>query len=211
MNFNFRVPPPNAINYSSVMNKPSNLIDLATLNLVEGDYLQYINGHLVSRSVEQVKSSLNLGELATLTNNSFNGNQVFNDGVLSMANFKDCSIKVHDLGLLFTTSTLTIDGTNGNIQRVSCMISGITITLNLLGWSPVLTMSQIEIQLMNFGLATLAFTQTIQWKKRDDTYTTSISTYLTDRGGEAVLKSSGLDTFLFWTIDSGSTIYGAMI
>jgi hypothetical protein len=61
------------------------------------------------------------------------------------------------------------------------------------------------------GAGTLAFSSTINWKLKNDTYTTTFSTYLTDRGGETVLKAAGIDEFMFWSDDAGTTVYGVLL
>ena len=57
---------------------------------------------------------------------------------------------------------------------------------------------------------TFSQTQPINWKLSNDSYTTSFSNYLSDRGGELQLKTAGLDTFYFWS-DDGVNIYGKLV
>ena len=70
-------------------------------------------------------------------------------------------------------------------------------------------MGIIQIELVNGGAFTVTF-PTINWVKKDGTFTTSITTYLTDFG-RAALQTSGTDFFIVWTRDAGTTVYGKLL
>lgn len=119
------------------------------------------------------------------------------------------TIVINALGTKSTTQTVTLDYTLGNVHTVTC--SGTpTLTLAFSSWPGAGLKGFFELVGTNMGLATWVF-PTIQWKKIDDTFTTTFSTYLTDRAGETALKTSGVDRFLFWSDDSGITVYGILI
>jgi hypothetical protein len=120
------------------------------------------------------------------------------------------SVPVVAKGTISTTSTVTFNRAAGSVQTLTCG-GAYTLTWAFSGWPPTGNKGWIEVDVTNMGLGTLAFAGTVNWKLKNDTYTTDFAVYLADRGGETAMKSSGLDTFLFWTIDGGTTVYGTML
>jgi hypothetical protein len=147
---------------------------------------------------------------ALLSGATFTGATIYSDQNVSRANFLDCASVIYAKGSIGSTSTVTFDFTQGSIQSLTCG-GAFTLTWDFSNWPPSSNRGYILVKATNMGLGTLAFSGTINWKKKDDTYTTTFSTYLTDRSGETTLKTSGLDEFLFWTDDAGSNIIGILL
>lgn len=132
-----------------------------------------------------------------------------NDKLVSNARLKSCSISQYDFGTVNSTSAINVNvGTNGNLQTLTCG-GNITLTVSFTNWPVAGFLGYTELLLTNMGLGTLVFADTINWKLKDDSYTTNFATYLADRGGQAVLKTSGLDRFMFEYFNSA--IYGTLI
>ncbi len=152
----------------------------------------------------------NLSNYAALAGATFTGAVILSDQNLSRANMVDCAAVTLAKGTINATGTVTFDYTAGSVQTLTCG-GAYTLTWAFSNWPPTGNKGFIEVQATNMGLGTLAFSGTVNWKQKNDTYTTTFGTYLTDRGGETALKSSGLDTFLFWSQDAGTTIYGTLL
>lgn len=164
----------------------------------------------ITGTIAQFNTAVTDADLAILGANTFTGAQIYSDQTNSRAMFIDCGIVTLDKGSIGSTSTVTFDYTAGSVQSFTCG-GAFTLTLAFSNWPPTGNKGFIEVQTTNMGLGTLAFSGTVNWKQKNDTYTTTFGTYLTDRGGETALKSSGLDTFLFWSKDAGTTVYGVML
>jgi len=152
----------------------------------------------------------NLANYALLSGATFTGAVIMSDQLLSRANFVDCAVKVNAKGSINSTSTVTFDHTDGCIQSLTCG-GAYTLTWAFSNWPATSYGSYIRVDVDNMGLGTLAFAGVVNWKLKNDAYTTSFSTYLADRGGETTLKTSGLDSFMFWQKDGGTTIYGVLL
>lgn len=138
--------------------------------------------------------------LAILGANLFTGDQNLQDNDLIRAVLKDCAGAFHDAG-----NVTSLDYVNGSSQRWAP--TG-TKTLTISNWPASGTEGYLFIEGVNLAAATLTW-PTINWVKKDGTFTTSISTYLTDI--DATLQSSGIDYVLLWTRDGGTTIRGKLI
>lgn len=113
-----------------------------------------------------------------------------------------------DIGLSYYDSTTTnaLNVTNGPHQRWAPATGA--QTLSITGWSASGQHSELLIEGVNLGAATITW-PTIQWVKKDGTFTTSVSTYLTD--ASRTLQASGTDFVFLWTRDGGTTIYGKLL
>lgn len=121
---------------------------------------------------------------------------------------KGSSIFQYDIGAISTTQTVSVNvQTNGNWQTLSCD-ANCTISIEFTNW-PSTGLGYVELLLTNMGVGTLVFLDTIKWKLKNDTFTTSFATYLTDRGGELALKSSGIDRFMVEKFNN--ELYGTLI
>lgn len=114
------------------------------------------------------------------------------------------SIKV-DKGSI-GTGTVTFDYTGGSCQRLQ--VIG-TLSIAFQNWSPTGNLSVMQLEIVNGGSATVTW-PTVNWIQKDGTFTTQISTYLTNVGRNA-LQTTGTDFFVFWTSNAGTTIYGRII
>ena len=175
------------------------------------DTLTLVAGTNVTITTDSATDSITIaasggGAGATLSANTFTGNQTLSDNQLIRAMSIDCGLVVLAKGAV--SGTVTFDYTAGSVQ--SATFSAGAVTLAFSNWPPTGNLGFIEVRATNAGLATITF-PTVNWKKKDDTYTTTFATYLADRGGETALKASGLDTFVFWTIDAGTTLYGCLL
>lgn len=66
-----------------------------------------------------------------------------------------------------------------------------------------------KLALTNAGAFAVTF-PTINWVLPDGTYSTSIATYLAANAPRTALKTSGVDTFIFYTENGGTTVYGKL-
>jgi hypothetical protein len=81
-------------------------------------------------------------------------------------------------------------------------------TLSFTNWPASGQQAVVLIEGVNLGASTITW-PTINWVKKDGTFTTTIATYLTDAG--ITLQSSGTDFFMVWTRDGGTTVYGKFL
>lgn len=128
------------------------------------------------------------------------------DGQLTRQMLIDCGYTAFDKGNS-GTSTQTYDYTQGSLQT-STATGNHTITFS--NWPPTGNLGVLQVLLTNGGAFTITW-PTINWIKPDGTTTTSISTYLAALTGRTALQSSGVDQFVFWTRDAGTTVYGKLI
>lgn len=150
-------------------------------------------------------SGYGITDSATLNANSFAGTQTGNDNKLLQWKLQDTSLVVVDAGTV-ASGTVTLDYTTGSSRRVQV---GGAITLAFSNFAPTGNQSTVFLELVNGGSATVTW-PTVQWVKKDGTFTTTMSTYLSDFG-RAALQSSGTDFFVFWTRDGGTTVYGKLL
>lgn len=139
--------------------------------------------------------------IAVTGNNSFTGDQNLQDNSLIRAILKDCAGAFYDAG-----DVTGLDYVNGSLQRWSP--TG-TKTLAITNWPASGSVGELIIEGVNLAAASLTWPTAINWVKKDGTFTTSISTYLSDIS--TTLQSSGTDYVLLWTRDSGTTIRGKLI
>lgn len=121
---------------------------------------------------------------------------VGSDGTVTRQMLKDCGSTYFD-----SNTTSALDYTNGSCQRWAP--SG-TVSLTLTGWAPTGNLSELLIQGINLGAATITW-PTINWIKSDGTTTTTFSS------NGVTLQSSGTDWVYLFTRDGGTTIYGKVI
>lgn len=150
------------------------------------------------------------------SNVSFNSNVSYSANIsLSNTSLSDryfSQALIRDIGSVYvdkgtqTTGTITFDYTQGSLQRLQV---GGALTLAFSNFPPTANMGVIQIELVNGGSAAVTF-PTINWIKKDGTFTTTFATYLTDFGRVA-LQTSGTDFFVVWTRDAGTTLYGKLI
>lgn len=105
-----------------------------------------------------------------------------------------------------STGTVTFNLANGNVQRLQV---GGALTIALSGWPTAGNHAAIKLNIVNGGSAAIAW-PTIQWIQKDGTSTTNISTYLSNIGRNA-LQTSGLDEFVLWSDDAGTTVRGKIL
>lgn len=163
-------------------------------------------GTLTSGNVNIVLgSSAATNSQITLVGNTTIGNVTFEDRFLSRAMTRDIGSVYVDKGTQ-TTGTITFDYTGGSLQRLQV---GGALTIAFSNFPPTSNMGMMQVELVNGGSAVVTF-PTINWIKKDGTFTTSITTYLTDFG-RAALQTSGTDFFIVWTRDAGTTVYGKLL
>ena len=143
--------------------------------------------------------------LAALGANTFTGNQTGGDNKLIRWLAQDIGTVFLDRGTV-GTGTVTFDYTGGSCQRLQ--VSG-ALTIALSNFPPSGNLGVIQLELVNAGSAAVTF-PTINWVKIDGTFTTSISTYLTNVGRNA-LQTSGIDFIILWSRDGGTTVYGKIL
>ena len=105
-----------------------------------------------------------------------------------------------------STGTVTFNLSDGNVQRLQV---GGALTIALSGWPATGNHAAIKLNIVNGGSATITW-PTIQWIQKDGTSTTNISTYLSNIGRNA-LQTSGLDEFVLWSDDAGTTVRGKIL
>lgn len=138
--------------------------------------------------------------------NTFTGAQILSDQQVSRAMLIDCGFTVVAKGNS-GTSTQTYDYTAGSVQT-STATGNHTIAFS--NFPPTGNLGAIQVLLTNGGAFTLTW-PTVNWILPTGLTTTSISTYLAALTGRTALQSSGVDQFVFWTQDAGTTVYGKLI
>lgn len=124
------------------------------------------------------------------------------DGVQTLSNkiFKNTGVGYYAAG-----NVTTLNFADGSHQRWAP--TG-TKTLAISGWGPTGSLSQIMIEGVDLGAATITW-PTINWLMPDGTTTTSIGTYLSALG--RTLRTSGTDWVLVWTRDAGTLVWGKFL
>lgn len=105
-----------------------------------------------------------------------------------------------------SSGTVTFTQSDGNVQRLQV---GGALTIATTGWHTSGTYSDLVLQLVNAGSATVTL-PTINWIKPDGTTTTTVSEYLTAIA-RPTLQTSGVDFMYLFTVDGGTTVYGKLI
>ena len=137
------------------------------------------------------------GSYLPLAGGTMTGALVMTDQTLSRAMFKDVGYSYYNSG-----TTNALDYINGSHQRWTPNTGA--QTLSITNWSPTGNLSEILIEGVNLGAATITF-PTINWIKSDGTTTTTFSS------NGVTLQTSGTDWLVLWTRDAGTTIYGKVI
>ena len=133
----------------------------------------------------------------TLSGGTLTGALVMSDQILSRSMFKDVGYTYYNSG-----TTNALDYVNGSHQRWTPNTGA--QTLSITNWSPTGNLSELLIEGVNLGAATITF-PTINWIKSDGTTTTTFSS------NGVTLQTSGTDWLVLWTRDAGTTIYGKVI
>lgn len=142
---------------------------------------------------------------ALLSANTFTGNQTGGDNQLVQWNARDIGAVFVDKGTV-ASGTSTLDYTGGNVQRIQV---GGAMTIAFSNWPASGNQGTMMLELVNGGSATVTW-PTVNWVLKNGTFTTTLSTYLSDFGRTA-LQTSGTDFFVFWTRNAGTTIYGKLL
>lgn len=102
-----------------------------------------------------------------------------------------------------TTNALVLS--NGGHQRWAPNTGVQALTIS--GWAASGTHSDLQIEGVNLGLATITWNAAspINWIKTDGSTTTTFSS------NGVTLRTSGIDNVILWTRDGGTTIYGKII
>ena len=118
------------------------------------------------------------------------------DTILRRSMFKDTGYTYYN-----SNTVSALDYTNGSQQRWAP--SG-TVTLTVTNYAPSGNLSELFIEGINLGAATITW-PTINW------ITSTGATTTTFASNGVTLQSSGTDWFLLWTRDAGTTVYGKFI
>lgn len=118
------------------------------------------------------------------------------DTILRRAMFKDTGYTYFN-----SNSTSALDYTNGSQQRWAP--TG-TVTLTVTNFAPTGNLSELFIEGINLGAATITW-PTINWITSTGATTTTFSS------NGVTLQTSGTDWILLWTRDAGTTIYGKVV
>lgn len=94
---------------------------------------------------------------------------------------------------------------NGRAQRWAPATGAQTLTIG--NWAAAGTMSELTLEGVNLGAATITW-PTIYWQLPAGGFTTSFATYLSTTGYS--LQSSGVDFLSLWSRDGGTTVYGKL-
>lgn len=129
--------------------------------------------------------------------NTLAGDVLGGDFNLTRVMLKDFGYDYYDSG-----TTNALDYTNGSHQRWAPATGA--QTLSITNWAPTGNLSELLIEGVNLGAATITW-PTINWIKADGTTTTTFSS------NGVSLQASGTDWLLLWTRDAGTTIYGKVV
>jgi hypothetical protein len=136
--------------------------------------------------------------------NTWTAANIFSDQSVSRAMLIDCGLVFVDKGNS-GTSTQTLDYTAGSAQAVTCTGN---FTLATSNWPPTGNLGAILLKAVNFGANTVTW-PTVNWFKPDGSTTTSVATWLAAETGRTAFQTSGTEFIKLWTLDAGTTIYGA--
>lgn len=164
-----------------------------------------VNGTTFDTNVAAAKVTLSGTTLAasgTDTNIDINvtpkgtGAVVGSDAIARRFMFKDTGFTYYN-----SNTTSALDYTNGSQQRWAP--SG-TVTLSVTNWAPSGNLSELFVEGINLGAATITW-PTVNW------ITSTGATTTTFASNGVTLQSSGTDWFLLWTRDGGTTVYGKFV
>ncbi len=111
-----------------------------------------------------------------------------------------------DLGNRTAASGMPVTVTAANVQAAT-FTSG-SILWSTSGWPASGTYAEVQIELINAGLATHTFPTSMWFINPDGTRTNSFATYIgNQRPGATNFQSSGTDFMIMWSRDGGTTIY----
>lgn len=111
-----------------------------------------------------------------------------------------------DLGSISGSQTLALANGNSIRFKPSAAITIASIT----GWPAVGFRGFAMIEVVDGGAYGFTITPTIEWVNPDGSFTTSLSTYLTNIGRTS-LKTSGTDIFMLTTRNAGANIRGKLL
>jgi len=137
--------------------------------------------------------------------NSYTGAQTGGDNILSSWLLRDTALVYVDKGTV-GTGTVTFNYSTGSCQRLQ--VSG-ALTIGLSNFPPTGNLGVMQLELVNAGSATVTMPD-INWIKLDGTFTTSISTYLSNISRNT-LQTTGTDFIMIWSRDGGTTVYGKIL
>jgi len=118
------------------------------------------------------------------------------DTILRRSMFKDTGYTYYN-----SNTTSALDYTNGSVQRWAP--TG-TVTLSVTNWAPTGNLSELFIEGVNLGAATITW-PTVNWILPTGATTTTFAS------NGVTLQTSGTDWFLLWTRDGGTTVYGKFV
>jgi hypothetical protein len=115
-----------------------------------------------------------------------------------------------NIGTIGSGGTVTMTQSAANVQAAT--FTGGTVTWSMGGWPAANTYAEVQMRLVNAGLATHTFPSGVNWVNPDGSLTTVFATYIgNQRPGFTNFQSSGTDFVVFWTDNGGTTIYGKVM
>lgn len=173
------------------------------------NYALYMNGGNITSTAAQtwaLNGDLTFSGAYAVTLPTINATTIVGtDGVASRLMLKDIGSVYLDKGTV-GTGTVTFDYSSGACQRLQ--VSG-ALTVALSNFPPSGNLGVMQLELVNGGSATVTM-PAINWVKLDGTFTTSISTYLTNVSRNT-LQTTGTDFIMIWSRDAGTTVYGKIL
>lgn len=114
-----------------------------------------------------------------------------------------------DLGSIAGGGSVGVVQSSANVQAATFSTGSVTWAFS--GWPASGTYAEVQFEVINGGTATHAFPVGLKWVNPDGTFTTSLSTYLTNQRGTTNFQTSGIDFCLFWTRNNGVDIYAKIL
>jgi len=114
-----------------------------------------------------------------------------------------------NIGTLASGAGVSLSQATANVQAVT--FTGGACTWTIGGWPAANVYAEVQMRLVNAGLATHTFPAAVTWVNPDGTFTTSFATYMTNQRGTTNFQSSGTDFVVFFTDNGGTTIYARVM
>lgn len=117
-------------------------------------------------------------------------------------------LQFSNLGSKVGGDNVTISTNAANVNAVTFTGGAGNVTWIFANWPSSGIYAEVQMEVINGGLATHIFPAQVKFIKPDGTTTTSLATCISSqRSGATNLQSAGTDFLVFWTRDGGATVW----
>ncbi len=115
-----------------------------------------------------------------------------------------------DLGSRTPANGVPVTVSAANVQAATFTSGAVTWTTS--GWPASGTYAEVQMEVINGGLATHTFPAAFKWVNPDGTAVASFTTYIgNQRSGATNFQTSGTDFLIMWSRDGGASIFAKVM